>query len=423
MTAPIALIDCNNYYVSCERAFDARLVGVPVIVLSNNDGCAIARSAEAKALGIKMGDPIHHLRDKVRAHGIRVLSSNYTLYGDMQRRVVAACEAFARDFEIYSIDETFLDLSGFEDRDLVAHSRAMQEQVRLWTTIPTCVGIAETKTLAKLANAVAKKDRRFDGVADLRDDDARHDVMQAFPVEDVWGVGAATARKLNALGIKTAGALRDMPMKQARAVGTVVLERLVAELRGVPSNAVEKVEPQRKGMAVTRSFGTPVTTFDSMMGAISQYAMRAGEKLRQHGLVAARLTAFFHTNRHKPARPQYAGSCTIVLHPMTNDSLELIAAARRGAERAWRDGYAYTKAGIMLDDLVAADMRPRTLFEGDTDKRDRLMGALDEINERFGKWTAVTASQGFRREWKLRSEMRSPAWTTSLTDVPTVRAL
>jgi DNA polymerase V len=422
MTTPIALIDCNNYYVSCERAFDASLVGVPVIVLSNNDGCAIARSAEAKALGIKMGDPIHHLRDKVRQHRIRVLSSNYTLYGDMQRRVIAACEAFARDFEIYSIDETFLDLAGFEDRDLVAHAHQMRDQVRQWTTIPTCVGIAATKTLAKLANAAAKKNPVFNGVADLRDDGVRHDVMHAFPVEDVWGVGGATARKLTDLGITTAGMLRDMPMKQARAVGTVVLERLVAELRGVPSAAVEMVAPQRKGMAVTRSFGTPVTTFDGLMGALSQYALRAGEKLRQHGLVAARLTVFFHTNRHKPERPQYAGSRTVTLHPMTNDSLELIAAARHGAERAWRDGYAYTKAGIMLDDLVAADMRPRTLFEDDTGKRDRLMNALDEINGRFGKWTAVTASQGFRREWKLRSEMRSPAWTTSIAEVPTVRA-
>ncbi|RZM05088.1 MAG: Y-family DNA polymerase, partial [Sphingomonas sp.] len=280
MSPPIALIDCNNYYVSCERAFDASLVGVPVIVLSNNDGCAIARSAEAKALGIKMGDPIHHLRDKVQAHGIRVLSSNYTLYGDMQRRVIAACEAFARDHEIYSIDETFLDLSGFEDRDLVAHARAMRKQVQRWTTIPTCVGIAETKTLAKLANAAAKKQERFDGVADLRDEDVRRDVMQAFPVGDVWGVGGATARKLSDLGITTAGMLRDMPMKQARAVGTVVLERLVAELRNVPSAVVEMVEPQRKGMAVTRSFGTPVTTFDRLMGALTEYAMRAGEKLR-----------------------------------------------------------------------------------------------------------------------------------------------
>lgn len=185
MSAPIALIDCNNYYVSCERAFDASLVGVPVIVLSNNDGCAIARSAEAKALGIKMGDPIHHLRDKVREHGIQVRSSNYALYGDMQRRVIAACEPFARDVEIYSIDETFIDLAGFERRNLVAHAHAMRAQVQQWTTIPTCVGIADTKTLAKLANAAAKKDLRFDGVADLRDDETRRDVMHAFAVGDV----------------------------------------------------------------------------------------------------------------------------------------------------------------------------------------------------------------------------------------------
>ncbi len=422
MTAPIALIDCNNYYVSCERAFDSSLVGVPVIVLSNNDGCAIARSAEAKALGIKMGDPVHLLRDKIRAHGIRVLSSNYTLYGDMQRRVIAACDAFARDFEIYSIDETFLDLSGFEGRDLVAHANAMRAQVRQWTTIPTCVGIGTSKTLAKLGNAAAKKNPMFDGVADLRDDGVRTWVMDRFPVGDVWGVGSATARKLEALGIVHAGALRDMPMKQARAVGTVVLERLVGELRGVPSDVVETVEPQRKGMAVTRSFGTPVTDFHTLFGALSQYAMRAGEKLRSHGLVAGRLTAFFHTNRHKPDRPQYAGSRTMSLHPMTSDSLELIAAAKRGAERAWRDGYAYTKAGVMLDDLVAADLRPRTLFEEGTEKRDRLMNAIDEINGRFGKFAAVTASQGFKREWKMRSEMRSPSWTTDLNEVPRVQA-
>jgi nucleotidyltransferase/DNA polymerase involved in DNA repair len=422
MSAPIALIDCNNYYVSCERAFDASLVGVPVIVLSNNDGCAIARSAEAKALGIKMGDPIHHLRDVVRRHGIRVLSSNYTLYGDMQRRVIAACEPFARDFEIYSIDETFLDLAGFEGRDLVCHAHAMREQVRLWTTIPTCVGIAETKTLAKLANAAAKKDARFEGVADLRDEAVRRQIMDGFAVADVWGVGGATARKLTDLGVHTAGALRDMPMKQARAVGTVVLERLVAELRGVPSGAVESVAPRRKGMAVTRSFGTPVCDFDRMMGALSQYALRAGEKLRMHGLVAGRLTAFFHTNRNRPDRPQYGGSRTVTLHPMSSDSFDLIAAARRAAENAWRDGYAYTKAGILLDDLLPEAQRPRTLFEADTAKSDRLMGALDAINGKFGTWTAVTATQGFKREWKLRSEMRSPAWTTQIADVPTVLA-
>jgi len=422
MTTPIALIDCNNYYVSCERAFDASLVGVPVIVLSNNDGCAIARSAESKALGIKMGDPLHLLRDRIERHGIRVLSSNYTLYGDMQRRVVAAVQDFPRDFEIYSIDETFVDLAGFEDRDLVAHANAMRDQVQRWTTIPTCVGIGDTKTLAKLGNAAAKKNPLFAGVADLRDAGVRNWVMDRFPVGDVWGVGGATARKLANLGIMTAGALRDMPMKQARGVGTVVLERLVAELRGVPSGAVEAVEPQRKGMAVTRSFGSPVTDFDALMGALSQYAMRGGEKLRQHGLVAARLTVFFHTNRHRPDRPQYSATRTLALHPMSNDSLELIDAARRGAEHAWRDGYGITKAGIMLDDLIAAELRPRTLFEGDTERRGQLMAALDEINGRFGRFSAVTASQGFKHDWKARSEMKSPAYTTRLAEVPTVRA-
>ncbi|KQM27925.1 MULTISPECIES: Y-family DNA polymerase [unclassified Sphingomonas] len=422
MTSPIALIDCNNYYVSCERAFDSSLVGVPVIVLSNNDGCAIARSAEAKALGIKMGDPAHHLRDLIRQHGIKVRSSNYTLYGDMQRRVVAACLAFVRDFEIYSIDEIFLDFAGFEERDLVAHAHALRQRVWRWTTIPTCVGIAPTKTLAKLANAAAKRRPEFGGVADLRDAGVREVVLSTFPTDDIWGVGGATARKLADLGITTAAALRDMPLKQARGVGTVVLERLVAELQGIPADAVETVEPTRKGMAVTRSFGTPLHDFDGMMGALSQYAMRAGEKLRQHGLVAGRFTVFFHTNRHKPDRPQYAGSRSTSLHPMTSDSLELIAAARRCAERAWRDGYAYTKAGVLLDDLLPAEQRPRTLFEGDTAPRSRLMAAIDEVNGRFGKFTAVTASQGFRRQWRLRSDMRSPAWTTRLEEVPTVRA-
>ena len=422
MPTPIALIDCNNYYVSCERAFDSKLIGVPVIVLSNNDGCAVARSAEAKALGIKMGDPVHLIRDKIERHGIRVLSSNYTLYGDMQRRVVASIEAFARDFEIYSIDETFVDLAGFEDRDLVAHVRAMRDQVLRWTTIPTCVGLGPTKTLAKLGNAAAKKNPLFDSVADLRDETVRTWVLDRFAVGDVWGVGGATAAKLAALGIHTAGQLRDMPMKQARAMGTVALERLVAELRGVPSGVVETIEPQRKGMAVTRSFGTPVNDIATLMGAVTQYAMRAGEKLRSHGLVAARLTVFFHTNRYKPDAPQYSASRMIALHPMTNDSFELIAAARRGVEHGWRDGYAITKAGIMLDELVAAELRPRTLLEGDTEKRDRLMGALDNVNGRFGRFAAVPAIQGFKREWKMRAEMKSPAWTTRIEDVPWVRA-
>lgn len=422
MSAPIALIDCNNYYVSCERAFDASLDGVPVIVLSNNDGCAIARSAEAKALGIKMGDPVHHLRDKIERHGIRVLSSNYALYGDMQRRVVAAIQPFARDFEIYSIDETFVDFAGFEHLDLAAHARDMSAQVRRWTTIPTCVGIGSTKTLAKLANAAAKKNPLFNSVADLRDEAVRNWVLDRFPAGDVWGVGRATAGKLAALGIHTAGQLRDMAMKQARGVGTVVLERLIAELCGVPADVVQTVEPQRKGMAVTRSFGTSVNDIETLLGAVSQYAMRAGEKLRQHGLVASRLIVFFHTNPHKPERPQYSASRSFSMQPMTNDGLALLAYARRGVESAWREGYGITKAGIMLEDLMAEHLRPRTLFEEGGEKRARLMTAMDEINGRFGKFNAVPAVQGFKRDWSARSESRSPNYTTRIAEVPAVQA-
>ncbi len=421
MTA-IALIDCNNFYVSCERAFDAKLVGVPVVVASNNDGCAIARSNEAKALGVKMGDPIHLIRDRLDRHGVVVRSSNYTLYGDMQRRILAAVDEFASEVEIYSIDESFLDLTPFADRDLVGHANGMRDQVRRWTTIPTCVGIGPTKTLAKLANAAAKKNPLFDGVADLRDETIRSFVLDRFPVADVWGIGRATAAKLASLGVGTAGQLRDMQMKQARGLGTVVLERLVAELQGVAASVVEMVEPQRKGMAVTRSFGTPVTDRETLMGAVAQYAMRAGEKLRSHGLVAGQLTVFFHTNTHKRDRPQHHGTRRLSLHPMTDDSLELLAAARRGVEAAWRDGFAYTKAGIILDDLVTAQLRPRTLFEGDVDRRARLMTALDEVNGRFGRFTAVPGAQGFKREWRMRAENKSPAWTTRIAEVPVVKA-
>lgn len=232
---------------------DLSLRGVPTIVASNGDGNAIARSAEAKALGIKMGDPIFKIRDIIEKHGIAVRSSNYTLYADMQRRVLAAIEPFVLEQEIYSIDEVFGSLEGFEHLDLVDHCQKLRANILQWTTIPTCVGIGPTKTLAKLANAAAKKNPIFDGVADLSDEHIRRYVMDRFEVADVWGVGSATARKLQALGIRTAGQLRDLQMKQARGLGTVVLERLVAELNGVQADAIELVAPKR---ALLQTWGT-----------------------------------------------------------------------------------------------------------------------------------------------------------------------
>ena len=297
--AVLALIDGNNFYVSCERAFDPRLVGVPVGVLSNNDGCFIARSDELKQLGVRMGTPAFKVRDLIQRHSVRVLSSNYTLYGDLSRRVNAVLAGFSPQIEIYSIDETFLDLSGFAGRGLLELCQDMRSTVRRWTGIPCCVGTGPTKTLAKLGNAAAKKRSEFGGVCDLVDDATRAAVLRDFPVEDVWGVGPATAAKLAAIGVTTAAGLRDIAPKCARAMGTVTLERTVLELHGLACIAVEDAPPQRKGLAVTRSFGRPVTSLDELREAVAAYAARAGEKLRTHGLVAGQICAFFHTSPHR----------------------------------------------------------------------------------------------------------------------------
>lgn len=421
MKRPIAISDSANFYVSAERIFDPTLKGVPVIVLSNNDGCAIARSDEAKALGIKMGDPLHLIRDKIEAHGIRVFSSNYTLYGDISRRVVEVYQDFTPDIEIYSIDECFLDFGGFPDRE--AHARAMRQAVLRRIGVPVRVGIAPTKTLSKCANELAKKNPVFGGVLDLMDDQLTNWLLPRVPVGDLWGIGRRTAAKLLGLGITTAAELRDMPIKQARAVGTVVLERLVLELQGEPCLEIEDVEPPRKGMAVTRSAGTPMCDFDTLFEAITAHATRAAEKLRRHGLVAGTMTVFFHTNRHKPDRPQYAGSRTTRLVPMSADTFDLVQAARRCAEAAWpkENRFGFTKSGVLLDDLLPEKDRPATLFDQPRPKSAALMAALDQVNDRFGKKTLIVGSEGMARKWALRADHRSPRYTTRISDLPVVR--
>jgi DNA polymerase V len=420
VTRPIAISDSANFYVSAERIFDPTLKGVPVIVLSNNDGCAVARSDEAKALGIKMGEPLHLIRDKVEAHGIRVFSSNYTLYGDISRRVVEVYEDYTPNVEIYSIDECFLDFGGFRDR--VAHARAMRRDVLRRVGVPIRIGIAPTKTLSKCANDIAKKNPIFQGVLDMMDPTLADWLLPMVPVGDIWGIGKKTKAKLNGIGISTAAELRAMPLRQARAIGTVVLERTVLELQGEPCIAFDDVEPQRKGMAVTRSAGTPMQDFDTLFQAVTAHATRAAEKLRQHELVAGTMTVFFHTNRHRPDRPQYAGSRTTRLVPMSSDTFELVAAAKRCALAAWPKigTYGFTKAGVMLDDLLPLEDRPRTLFNASSGSPE-LMKALDAANARFGKKTLVLASEGMNRSWRLRADHRSPRYTTRFSDLPVVR--
>ena len=290
--------------------------------------------------------------------------------------------------------------------------------------VPVRVGIAPTKTLAKCANDIAKKNSIFAGVLDMMDPGLSDWLLPFVPVGDIWGIGRRTKAKLQGVGIGTAAELRAMPPRQARAMGTVILERTVLEMQGELCIACDHVAPPRKGMAVTRSAGTPMINFDTVFQAITAHATRAAEKLRQHGLVAGTMTVFFHTNRHRPDRPQYAGSRTTRLVPMSSDTLNLVAAARRCAQAAWPKsgafGYAFTKAGVLLDDLLPLEDRPRTLFDAPHRTSD-LMAALDAVNAWFGKKTMVLASEGMERSWQLRADHRSPRYTTRMADLPVVR--
>lgn len=417
----LAISDSANFYVSAERCFDMSLRNVPVIVLSNNDGCAVARSDEAKALGIKMGEPLFMLKDKIAKHGVRVLSSNYTLYGDMSRRVVDVYEDFTPNVEVYSIDECFLDFDGIKNPE--AHARAMRDEVLLRTGIPVRVGIAKTKTLSKCANDLAKRNPIFKGVLDMSNDKLVNYLLPKVEVGDIWGIGSRTKKKLNALGVFTAEDFRNLQAKQLRAIGTVVLERIHAELHGHACIAFEDVEPQRKGMAVTRSSGKPMVNFDMVFEALSAHATRASEKLRQHGLVAGTITAFYNTNRFKPGARQHRASRTTKLTPMSNDTFDLLNAVKRCAESAWKgdrndNGFAYAKTGVILDDLLPIKDRPQTLFTNQELRNPSLMNALDSVNNRFGKNTMVLASEGFARSTQMKNSYRSPKFTTRISDLP-----
>lgn len=414
----LALIDGNSFYCSCERVFDPKLERRPVIVLSNNDGCAVARTAEAKALGIKMGQPFFQIRDLCRREGVVALSSNYALYGDMSRRMNQIYDRFSPDVEIYSIDESFIDVSRLPVKDRTAWASDLRATTRQWTGIPTCVGIGPTKTLAKLANKAAKALPA--GVLDLSDPREQACVMATFPIGDVWGIGRASQAKLIELGIRYAGEVRDMDPKLARQVLTVVGERIVHELNGRPCIALETVAPQRKGCAVTRSFGQRVTTKTEMEQAVAGYATRLGEKLRRHGLATDHVTVFMHTSRFNDDEPQRNVTMTVDISEATNDTLQLIKAARRAVDGLWQSGFRYSKAGIITQDLVPPPVAQRALFDGlDHEKAARVMAAMDEANRRWGRAAVVPAAGiASKSGFTTKFEMRSPRYTTRWDELP-----
>lgn len=420
MTARIfALSDGNSFYCSCERVFEPALEGRPIIVLSNNDGCAIARTPEAKALGIAMGAPWFKIRDFCKANGVVVRSSNYVLYGDMSRRVNEVYRIFADEVEVYSIDESFLDFTGLPDP--AAQARLMRRTVRQWTGIPTCVGLGPTRVLAKVANHLAKKRIDLDGVCDLSAPSERDRLLPLVAAADIWGVGRASVAKLASVGVHTAADLRALTPQIARSLLTVTGERLVRELNGVRCSELELEPPVRKGIAVTRSFGESVTTLADMLQATAFYAARAGEKLRRHGVLAPHLSVFFHTGEFRDG-PKRSVSGLIQMREPTADTLELVRGAASVTRRLWADGYRYAKAGVILDALLKPDSAPKALIDAPDPRRDALMLALDDVNGRFGRGALFPARAGVRRAWALKAEMRSPAYTSRLAEVPVALA-
>jgi DNA polymerase V len=421
-----ALVDCNNFYASCEKLFDPKLAGVPVVVLSNNDGCVVARSAEVKALGIPMGGPWFKLNALAKQHGIVARSSNYALYADMSNRVIEVLAQFSPDIEVYSIDESFLNLAGFEALGLAEYGRQIRNRVQRWLGLAVCVGIAPTKTLAKLANHCAKKNLAGrEGVCDFMALDATElkQLFSRIEVDEVWGVGRKLAPRLNAMGINTVQDLRAANSETIRRHFSVVLQRTVQELCGTSCLALEKVTPDRQQIICSRSFGERIYDLDNLQESVSNHISRAAEKLRQQDSLAGAVSVFIQTSPFIEPASRYQKSVTTPLSEATADSRQLARSALQTLRKIYRPGFAYQKAGVMLSDIRPCQQQQASLFstsESPSDKR--LMQTLDHINSRWGRGTLRLASEGTKGEWQMKRDYLSPAYTTEWSGLPVVRA-
>lgn len=420
---PIALVDCNNFYVSCERVFNPRLEGKPVVVLSNNDGCAVSRSNEVKALGIAMGQPWFKMEQLAKQHGIIAYSSNYTLYGDMSARVMSILSNFSPNQEIYSIDECFLDLEGFDTASLWAYGQQMRRAVKQDSGIPVCVGIAETKTLAKLANHCAKKGLAgMDGVCDFGQltPTQLSTLFAKLPVDEIWGVGRRITAKLKELGIETVEDLRCADAEYIRQQFSVVLERTLNELNGIPCIELEEAGVPRQQIMVSRSFSSEVTQLSELSESVSYYTSIAAEKLRQDGSVAASLCIYVRTNPFKEDVPQYSRSMIVPLLKPTDDTTKLVYSSLKGLNQIYRSGYGYKKSGVLLMGLQPKATLQATLFDDPIEqaKSDSMMRVLDAINCKWGKGSITIASSGIKQRWSMRRERKSPSYTTDWGELP-----
>lgn len=422
-----ALVDVNNFYVSCERVFAPKLEGVPMVVLSNNDGCAVARSAEVKVLGVKMATPWFQMKDLAKQHGIQAYSSNYTLYGDMSSRVVEVLRRFTPNLEVYSIDESFLQIETVlkQYADPTSLGQIIKQDVKDTTGLPVCVGIGASKTLAKLANHLAKKHPQFAGVCDISSTpkEALYQWMAETAVGEVWGIGSKTAKKLKDLKINSVFDLVQASPQAMRQQFGVVIERICYELRGVSCLQLEEVAPAKQQIISSRSFGKPVTSMEELAESVATHAARGAEKLRSQKSVTGALTIFVQTNPHKPFEPQHHQSITVVLSDPSDNTLTLTSAALKGLKQIYKTGFKYKKAGVILNLLADKPTMQQSLFD-DIEVKGKsagLMKAMDSINSRFGNAAIKTAASGTKQDWQMRSGNRSPNYTTQWDELPVAR--
>ena len=413
-----ALVDCNNFYVSCERVFEPKLKYSPVVVLSNNDGCIIARSNEAKALGIKMGEPVFKIKHIIEKNNITVFSTNFALYGDFSNRVMNILTSLVSNIEVYSIDEAFLDCSIWKEKYFHKQAMYICKIIKQRTGIPVSIGISTTKTLAKVANHIAKQSSQLGGVFILNDHIMTEKILKQFPVEKVWGIGRKSRTLLNCYGIRTALQLRNMDRKWVKGHLTIKGLQIVQELNGEPCFAIESIINPKKEICTSRSFGGMVTDLQSLKESVSMYATRCAEKLRKQKSCAGLVKVFIHSNYFRQDLPQYNNCCTMIFPVKTNDTAEIIHYALKGLKKIYRPNYQYKKAGVIISNLVHQNMVQYSLFDNiDREKSKKIMYSIDKINAIMGRDYIRYGIQGFNSSWKLHQERLSPCYTTRWSDL------
>ena len=413
----IALIDCNSFYVSCERLFNPKIKNVPVVVLSNNDGCVISRSTEAKKLGIKMGEPYFKVKELVRKNNVQIFSSNYSLYGDLSRRVMKVLKGFSDKIEIYSIDEAFIDLSHIKDENIEDYGKRIRERVLKWTGIPTSVGISCTKTLSKVANHVAKKNKT--GVIFLKDN--IDDVLKNFDISDIWGVGRQLSKLYIKNGINNAYKLKNISNSWVKKSTNVLGAKTVMELRGIPCINLETEETKRKSCCVSRSFGRKIESLNKLKESITTHCLNAAEKIRNDNQTTKSITVFIRTSPFDKNRKYYSNSLTIDLPVATNNSLELVKVAIEGLKKIYKYGYFYQKAGVILSKLSEAGEKNLNLLTPILENKSQtLMKAIDVTNAKYGRNVISVAQAGINNSWKMRREHSSKIDTASFDSLPKI---